>query len=263
MWPWLGKYSDKNQFGEWTEDLKEATGYQGLNDGAFWMSIEDFVANSGGVEYARTFSPEWKKVTQHRMFNDGALQARANWAYAARSKDELSMQKGSTLEVLRVAPGWWQGNILGNPSVKGFFPGNYVKLVDRPVSRFDLQGIPYEGSTKPVRVVISLMQPNAKMQRKWKPHPSGKNYKDTSYPGLQLIVMGPDGNVALKRNGRKRCLSGEVRLPGGGLWKIYAISTAGTGAHFSLRAYVKDGTASLIEIENARLSEIMNVIVAG
>ncbi|CAK0872322.1 unnamed protein product [Prorocentrum cordatum] len=59
---WTGKWSDANEFGEWTDEMKEITGYQGLDDGKFWMSMEDFVANTTGVDYARTFGPHWSKA---------------------------------------------------------------------------------------------------------------------------------------------------------------------------------------------------------
>jgi len=257
---WKGKYSDANKNGEWTAELKAATGWTGLNDGKFWMSMEDFVMNSGGVEYARTFGPQWKKITHQTSFQKGSLQATTMWAYKAREGNELGFAKGATMEVININPGWWYGNVLGSPDKKGFFPGNYVKLKDRPVSRFDLSGTPDAGS-KGISVVVMLMQPNVKFQRKYyKRKKDGLNYKDVTYPSMQLVIVGPDGKVALKRSGKKRCISGELFLPGGGLWKIYALSLDGRGADFTVRTYLKDGTAKLVQVESASISEITKII---
>merc|ERR1712107_472702 len=89
------------------------------------------------------------------------------------------------------------------------------------------------------------------------------NYKDTSYPRLQLYVVGPDGKVALKKEGKKRCIWGELKLPGGGLWRVYALSVDGLGNNFSVRAYVKDGTATLKEVHGACVTEITEAIALG
>jgi len=45
-------------------------------------------------------------------------------------------------------------------------------------------------------------------------------------------------------------------LPGGGLWKVYALSLDGRGELFSLRVYVRDGTATLTEISGASVREL-------
>jgi len=37
--------------------MKEACAYSSEEDGKFWMSVEDYIANSGGMEYSRTFGP--------------------------------------------------------------------------------------------------------------------------------------------------------------------------------------------------------------
>mmetsp|Transcript_24955 Transcript_24955/g.70270 ORF Transcript_24955/g.70270 Transcript_24955/m.70270 type:complete len:808 (+) Transcript_24955:83-2506(+) len=253
---WTGKWSDKNAFGEWTDEMKQAVSYSGLNDGKFWMSIEDFVNTSGGVEYARTFGPKWKKITQYKHFQKGSMRATALWAYKNRADDEVGFDKGATIEVGTVAKGWWHGNVLGSDK-KGYFPGNYVKLNDRPVARFDLVGTPDEGLEGPMTAVVMLMQPNSKMARKYiKRKQDGKNYKDISYSRIQLVVIGPDGKVALKVENRKRCVSSELKLTGGGQWKIYALSLDGRGSDFSVRVYVKDGSAQLTEVSGSTLSEI-------
>merc|ERR1711920_396391 len=102
-----------------------------------------------------------------------------------------------------------------------------------------------------------LMQRNAARARKfYKRKEDGLNYKDLSYPLLQLVIVGPDGTVAMKKEGRKRCIWGELKLPGGGLWRIYALSAEGLGIPFTLRAYVKDGTCSLTEVSGASITEL-------
>lgn len=254
---WMGKWSDKNAYGEWTVQMKQATGYQGLNDGKFWMSIEDFVANSGGVEYARTFGPSWHKISHYSAFQSGAMKASALWPYQAGAPDEIDMKAGDKVEVAKTPPGgWWEGNVVGSTK-RGFFPANYVKLDDRPVARFDLMGTPTKGAQGPMTVVVLLIQPNLLRQRKfYKRKKDGLNYKDTKYPSMQLVVVGPDGKVALRQQGKKQALSGELTLPGGGLWKVYALSSTGLGTQFTLRTYVKDGEATLKEMKGATLSEV-------
>lgn len=260
---WQGKWSDNNAQGEWTDEMKEATGYRGINDGKFWMSVEDFVTTSCGAEFVRTFGPNWKKVTQYGQFQRGKMDATALWAYSAAADDELGFQKGSTIEVLNMDPGWWFGQRKGTTK-KGFFPGNYVDLDDRPVARFDLQGTPSADCDGNMTVVVVLIQQNACEKRKFfKRKQDGMNYKDTSYPLIKLTVVGPDGKVAAKRERKKRVISRELKLPGGGLWKIYAQSAGGMGSQFAIRCFVKDGTASLTEVPGSDAQEITDAIARG
>lgn len=241
---WTGKWSDENAEGEWTEEMKAATGYRGLDDGRFWMSIEDFVANTSGAEYARTFGPNWKKVSQYKHFRKVATLATAQYDFAGGKRNEISFREGDKIEVTAFTGDWWSGNVKGQKK-EGFFPGNYVKMDDRPVSCFELSGTPDEGLQGPMTAVVLLLQPKVQMERKWfKRHEDGMNYKDLSYPALQLVVIGPDGGVAIKKEGKKRCVWGELKLPGGGKWRVYALSTDGKGDMFTARVYLKDGTAT-------------------
>mmetsp|Transcript_51597 Transcript_51597/g.156402 ORF Transcript_51597/g.156402 Transcript_51597/m.156402 type:complete len:227 (+) Transcript_51597:2-682(+) len=226
------------------------------------MSIEDFVATSGGAEYARPFGPQWRKVTHYEHFQKGSMQATSLWPYKAAAEDEVGFAKAATLEVLALAPGWWYGHVLGQEK-KGYFPGNYVKLTNRPVLRYDLAATPAAGSSGPLTAVVMLMQPNAALQRRfYKRKQDGLNYKDMSYPSVQVCVVGPDGKVGLKKEGRKRCVSGELTLAGGGLWRIYALSLDGKGGDFCMRVYIKDGTATLKKVPGATLSEVAAAIAA-
>jgi len=253
---WTGMWSDGNKSGEWTPEMKQAVGFTGANDGAFWMSIEDFVNTSGGVEYARTFGPAWKKLTQYKRFQTASATATAMWDYKAREDSEISLAKGSQVEVTKISPGWWTGKVAGSTKGAGFFPANFVKLNDRPLARFDLVGTPAD-TTQGMDVVVMLMQPNSRMARRfYKRKDDGLNYKDVSYGDMQLIVVGPDGKVAMRHRGKRRCLWGELHLPGGGLWKVYALSLDGRGELFSLRVYVRDGTATLTEISGASVREL-------
>jgi len=251
---WTGKWSDKNADGEWTDEIKAATGYELKNDGKFWMSIDDFVANTTGVEYARTFGPQWSKITQYKQFAKGSIMATAMFPYTAAGDDEIGFQKGGQVEVDIIQPGWWVGKVEGTEK-QGLFPGNYVKLNHRPVARFDLTVSPETDGTS-VTVVVMVMQPNKLRQRRFYKRKNGQNYKDTSYPDIQLCVLGPDGQVAMKKKGRKRCIWGELHLKGGNNWRVYALSPDGLGQQFSVRTYVKDCKASLTEVPGAAISEL-------
>lgn len=253
---WTGMWSDGNRSGEWTSEMKQAVGFTEANDGTFWMSIEDFVNTSGGVEYARTFGPAWKKLTQYKRFQTASATATVMWDYKAREDNEISLAKGSQVEVTKMSPGWWTGKVVGSTKGAGFFPANFVKLNDRPLARFDLVGTPTD-TTQGMDVVVMLMQPNSRMARRfYKRKEDGLNYKDVSYGDMQLIVVGPDGKMAMRHRGKRRCLWGELHLPGGGLWKVYALSLDGRGGLFSLRVYVRDGTATLTEISGASVREL-------
>lgn len=165
------------------------------------------------------------------------------------------MSKGDVVQVDTFATGWWYGNVLGQTK-KGFFPGNYVKLKDRPVARFDLEGTVNAGASQ-ISAVVILMQDNILRQRKFsRRKQDGLNYKVTKFPKLQVVVVGPNGKVALQKQGCKQTLSGELTLPGGGLWKIYCIALDGIGGRFSLRTYIKDGTATLKQVPGATLDEV-------
>uniref|UniRef100_A0A7S0ANK7 Calpain catalytic domain-containing protein n=1 Tax=Pyrodinium bahamense TaxID=73915 RepID=A0A7S0ANK7_9DINO len=257
---WQGKWSDKNQYGEWTDEMKAAVGYQGgANDGKFYMDINDFIENVGLVNYARPFGPQWKKTTQYKTFQKGPMVATAKWTYTARAADEITVEKGSTVEVKALSAGWWYGNKPGDDK-KGYFPGNYVRLNDRPIARFDLVG-DRDADVALMSVVVILMQPDATRLRKfYQRKEDGMNYKDTSYSNIQLCIVNPEGKVHLIKRARKREVWGEMKIPGGAGWRIYAYSVDGTGNRFVLRTYVKDGTATLTEVPGADLSEVQAAI---
>jgi len=258
---WQGRWSDRNDYGEWTQEMKEATGYKGAADGKFWMSMEDYVKNSTGAEFARSFGPNWKKLTHYRHFAKSRMIATVKRAYRAKSANELGLAVGDTVEVLDLTPAWWRGQLPGRPNKTGYFPADYVELNERPVARFDLMGTPDEKADGPMTVVVSMMMPNSYMRRRWfKRHEDGMNYKDTSYPYTKLCVIGPNGKVAASKEGKRRCLWAELKLPGGGRWKIYALALDGQGGQFSLRCYVKDGTATLKEVPGACITELGDTI---
>jgi len=259
---WKGKWSDGNTQGEWTEEMKAAAGYKAGNDGTFWMSIEDFLATSGGVSYSRTFGSQWKKISQYGHFQKVPLEATALWAYKAGADDEISMEKGAKVTVDRIAKGWWHGLVIGQEK-GGYFPGNYVRLNDRPVARFDLDSTESVDAKETMTAVVALIQPLAHRKRVYSEHrPDGKNYKDVAYPKVMLVVVGPDGKVLLKKEGKMREVSGEITLYGGsGKWQVYAICQDGPGGTgFTVRAFLKGGTATLEEVSGAKLSDVLPLI---
>jgi len=257
---WRGKWSDSNAEEEWTDEMRIATGYLGHSDGKFWMSISDFMANSAGVSFARTFGPNWQKITQYKRFQAAAMKATVKFPYEAAADDELTLEKGDELEVLTVSPGWWYGKTDADDR-KGYFPGNYVNLNDRPVARFDLTGTPMEGSDLPVTAVVMVLQPDSRMRRKFYTRKEdGLNYKDTSYPKFELVILDAEGTVHTKKTAKKRCVWGEIKLHQGGPCRIYIYSVDGLGGKFTVRTYFKDGSATLTEVPNTDISELLAVI---
>merc|ERR1719253_116591 len=121
-----------------------------------------------------------------------------------------------------MSPGWWYGNLAGEEK-KGYFPANYVKLSERSIARYDLTGTPVDPANKKVTVAVILMQPNVKFARKYfKRKQDGKNYKDLTYPKLQLCILGADGQALAKREGQKHNVSIELTLDAGVPVKVYA-----------------------------------------
>jgi hypothetical protein len=50
-------------------------------------------------------------------------------AFGAQNEDELSLEIGDIVTVLSApAGGWWQGSLLGNTAVSGWFPCNHVEM---------------------------------------------------------------------------------------------------------------------------------------
>merc|ERR1711879_475483 len=137
---------------------------------------------------------------------------------------------------------WWAGNIKGDSNI-AMFRKCYVNLNERPVLRFDLVATPDPESKEQVTACIMLMQRNIAYERKFrKMEETGLNYKETTYPEMELIVVRPDGEVAIRKKNRKRCVWGEVTMPGGGNWRIYALCASGEGAPAIVRIYLKGGT---------------------
>lgn len=256
---WTGKWSGENAYGEWTPDMVKATGAELKDDGKFWMSIEDFVANTSGVDYARTFGPDWKKMTQYTRFQATSLSATVTQQFESGHDRELSLSMGDHVEVdTFTSAGWWRGSVNGKA---GFFPSDCVEVNRRPVARFDLQCTNDEGLVQDAKAVVMLMQPNAPMQRRWNVREEdGLTYKDTTYPQMQLVVIDPQNDVAIKKGARKRCLWGDLSLPSSGLWKIYALASDGNEAPFSLRVYLKGCTGTLKEISEADITEVASMI---
>jgi len=246
---WTGKWGDNNAEGEWTDAMNEATGHTLEKDGTFWMSIEDFVANSDGVEYARAFGPQWKKVSQYGRFQKGKMRCKAKWDFEATAADELSLTKGEEIEILHTLGDWLQGK---SANGEGCFPGDYVRMMHRPVAKFELSG------DAGCKAFVVLLQPNVMFARKWYTrHEDGLHYKDTRYPGMQLIVQDVNGKRVLKKVGRSRCHWGEVTLPEDGEpLSIYALSIDGAGTRFTLRVYVTGGAAALKDVEGASVRDI-------
>jgi len=254
---WKGKWSDKNSQGEWTDEMKAATGYKGLNDGKFWMDITDYLANIRYTSYARAFGPNWKKITQYKTFSKKQVMAKPKWAYTAAAEDELTLVKGTNIEVMEMTSGWWKGQDSGGKM--GYFPGNYVKLIDRPVAAFNLKAKRKEG-VDAMKAVILLMQPDSFMLRKWyKRKQDGMNYKDTKYPGIVLLIVNKDGKVVAKKKMKSRSVWSEVTISSEETWKIYAYSPTGKGSKFSMRVYFKDGQAALEEVPGS-LKEVHSLI---
>jgi len=257
---WTGKWSDRNEYGEWTPSMKKAVNYHKADDGRFWMSIEDFVECSSGVDYARTFGPNWQKISHYKRFASKRMIGAAKRDCNGRRSDQISFSKGDSIEIYECSSEWWRGKVVGTEA-EGYFRGAFVEVKDKPVMRFDLVGT-VDKEHESMKVVLMLMQPNSCMQRRFRTRSEdGLNYKDTKYGHLQFIVIGPDGNVAFKREGKKRCVWGELDLPGGGLWKVYALSVDGHGGQCTIRAYLKNGTAVLKEVTGATFSEVKGLLL--
>jgi len=252
---WKGRWSDDNDYGEWTEQMIKATGKVFEDDGKFWMSIEDFVENSVGVEYARSFGPNWKKTTHYARFQSEKLVAIASRECTPGKSDEIGFAQGDKIEVHTCGGAWWKGKLVKD-GPEGFFPCAYVKVPERAVTRYDLIGTRSAEAEGDMSVVVMMIQPNVMLRRKWVTRPDGLTYKDLSYTHVALIIVGPDGEVAVKKEGKQRCLWTELKLPGGGLWKIYAVSTCGSGSQYTLRVFVKDGDCTLEEKYNSKFSEV-------
>jgi len=253
---WTGKWSDKNEEGEWTDDMKAATGYENRDDGKFWMSVRDFVMNSGGVDYARTFGPNWKKSTHYAHFAQCAMNGTAKRNWKGKRPGQLSFSKGDQVQIKDIQGELFQGCLKGQ-STLGIFPGRMVKFNERPVLRFDIVATPDPGSKDPVTAVVMLMQRNIIMERKFTKRPDdGMNYKDLNYAGMELIIINPQGTVEVRKQNRKRCLWGEVSMPGGGLWRVYALCNSGKGAPAIVRTYLKGGTLTFKEVKGCKFSEV-------
>jgi len=257
---WTGKWSDHNQFGEWTEEMISVTGFTKRDDGKFWMSIGDFVFNSGGVDYARSFGPNWKKVTHYAHFQNRAFEATAKRNWKGRRPEHLSFSKGDQIIIKTMKPEWWLGELKNGQSV-GYFPGRFVRLNERSVLRFDLTALPLEGSEEPITMIVMLMQRNAMMQRRYIQLENGLNYKDTSYPQVGLLILDPEGKVHVQRKRHSRCVWAEVTCSGGGLWRVYAYSGSGDGAACFVRTYIKGGTLSMKEVPGTKFEEVASFMV--
>jgi len=249
--------------------MRRATGFKGGEDGLFWMSIQDFVAHSAGVEYARSFGPDWKKVTHYARFRHGQLLATARCDYVADNEGEISFAAGDQLEVTALCGSfWWRGRPWrvrtpgSSRDQEGFFPAGRVQVNERPAMRFDLDCLPADAN-EPMTAVVVLSQPSAPMQRRFfRRREDGQHCKDVSYPRLQLCILSPEGRLVAKRAGRRRCLWVELQLPGGGCWRLYALSLDGIAGAFSLRAYVRAGSAGLTEVPGASLADVYDAPAA-
>eukprot|EP00929_Paragymnodinium_shiwhaense_P068576 TRINITY_DN3450_c0_g1_i1.p1 TRINITY_DN3450_c0_g1~~TRINITY_DN3450_c0_g1_i1.p1 ORF type:complete len:1318 (-),score=351.90 TRINITY_DN3450_c0_g1_i1:414-4367(-) len=255
---WTGKWSDANECGEWTEEMISATGFTEEDDGKFWMSIEDFVANSAGAEYARTFGPDWMKVSSYQNFLPSALEATAVRVYRSKRKDELALAVGDEIVLETCADSYWSGRL--KDGRRGHFPARCVKLKERSVLRFDLIAEADTGEQGDMTAVVMLMRPDVKRLRRYTERDDGLTYKDLSYGHMQLVIVAPDGSLSIKKAGYKRCVWGEVALTGSGQWRVYALSADGRGSPCTVRCYLKGGSMRWKEVAGATLSEIADLL---
>eukprot|EP00930_Biecheleria_cincta_P096060 TRINITY_DN87936_c0_g1_i1.p1 TRINITY_DN87936_c0_g1~~TRINITY_DN87936_c0_g1_i1.p1 ORF type:complete len:848 (-),score=171.02 TRINITY_DN87936_c0_g1_i1:151-2616(-) len=256
---WTGKWSDKNSEGEWTPEMAEAAGWTDRNDGTFFISIKDYVANACSIYWARTFGPEWKKTTQYGRFPSGNAKAIAGWAWEAKDDKELSFAAGDVINVTSMRSSWWRGFLeAGEDKSIKWFPGNYVKFEERPVSCFEFAGRPSKADV-PMKVVVTLLQPTAQRKRCFY-EKEGKHYKDTSYPQIQIIVVNQDGTAILNEKSKGRHVGGEFDLTVDSSWKIYAVCMEGSGPSFSLRCYTKGGKGALKELPDASTQDILQFL---
>jgi len=254
---WTGRWSDDNQYGEWTDEIKKAVGYQKKDDGKFWMSMQDFVNNSGGVDYARTFGPNWKKSTHYTRFAACKMLATAKRNWKGKRPNQLSFSKGDQIGIKEMQGELFQGFVKGQERTVGIFPGRMVKFNERSVLRYDITATPDGGPKEPVTAVIMVLQTNIILQRKFKARQEdGMNYKDCQYGEMELIIVDPSGKVAIRKQGRKRCLWGEISMPGGGNWKVYALCNDGKGAQAIVRTYLKGGSLTFKEVKGTKFAEV-------
>lgn len=232
--------------------MKEACGYTDAVDGTFWMSNEDYMANSNGCDYARTFGPSWKKVTAYSRFQTTGLIAKGDQDYAATADDEISFAAGDEIPVSCFAGHWWRGT--DKEGKEGFFPGDKASLMNRPVAKWELEGTP--DGEKPVKAVIILTQSNALLQRKfYNRKEDGLNYKDTSYSRMRIEAFGSDGKKLFSKGAPDRAVWKEVTLPSG-TCSVFVTSPGGKGGPFSVRVYFKNGTVKLSSVEGAQITDL-------
>jgi len=106
-----------------------------------------------------------------------------------------------------------------------------------------------------------VTQSNKYLQRKFKPHSSGLNYKDTHYQKIRFYIYGPDKKKLYEGYGWSRCLWHEMVLPAG-TCEMYAFGDEG-GAHYAVRVYSKNGTAAeLSAVEGATTEDYKAVTEA-
>jgi len=174
-------------------------------------------------------------------------------AFESEDDDVLSLTVGEELTVDSLFGGGWCSGKKASGE-EGWFPLSNIKMKKRPVARYDLSG---EEPGK--KAVIMLMQPNVMFQRKfYKRKEDGKNYKNTEYHSIMLVVVGSDGKVLFRSSSPERCLWTQVTLPPDGV-KIYALSKDGTGDKFTVRVYAQTAV-TLKEATDTTVKELTEVL---
>mmetsp|Transcript_90420 Transcript_90420/g.165901 ORF Transcript_90420/g.165901 Transcript_90420/m.165901 type:complete len:896 (-) Transcript_90420:166-2853(-) len=252
---WTGKWSDRSD--AWTDEMLAAVGpkFKRADDGGFFMDIADFVANSAGVDYARSFGPNWKKASHYGHFQAAQFQGIAKRDYKAKNARMLGIKKGDEIIVTNMdSTAWWQGQ-MKNGSGQGFVPARMIRLTERAVLRYDITVAP-DKLPKPLVMVVQLGQRNAYLQRKYYQLENGMNYKDVKYPQVGLIVLDPEGNLHSKKGHHTRMVWCSVSCRSAGTWRVYCFSGSGEGEGCLTRIYVKGGQAKFNEHPGASFSEI-------
>eukprot|EP00435_Cladocopium_sp_Y103_P025956 s4920_g6.t1 len=252
---WTGPWSDKSE--EWTDERREkfkctiaadnGDFTQVKNDGAFWMSAEDYTQLSYNIKFNRPFGPTWQCCAVYGKFGkDPPFRAYSTSDYRACAENEISFKRGQVFDITKACGSWFYG-LHQKSGKEGYVPKKCLRMSCSDNLKYDLTLC---NVSPDARIIVGLFRQNQRMLREYaKRKQDGMNEPIRHHARASLYIHDAEGRRIASQTLGSTYQNGFLYLPATGPFKVYVSCGASTGKPFALYAFAPHGELHL-EPEN-------------